>query len=640
MLLYSKIHYLLYEKNKFLVLKTTLSIFIIVLMSVVFSGCTEHQSTDKKPPKAINGKFELSDWDFQKEGAILLNGQWEFYWNKLLYPEDFNQSTVSHKNHIVAVPTSWRNYQIEDKKLPNEGYATYRLLVDLDYIPQDLAINTKAFISTCRIWVDNKEIFQTGVVSDNPNTSKDRFKPQLITIHPQNKQFYITVQISNFGCAYGGFVTGLELGNIHLLNNENNKQAYVDMFLFGSILIMGLYHITLYLLRRKDCSTLYFGIICLLIAIRTLLMGQMLLYSFLPSVPLHIFLKLSMITLYLALTFFVMFIHIVFPLDTPRWFVRFSQAIGLFFFTTAIIFTEKLGNLFIVPYEIISVFILIVLLSVLIKAFLKKRESSILVLSAVLFIILIAINDILNSYGVISTGFFIPFGVFIFIFVQSFMLSRKFAKAFFHEEQLLKSELRMLQAQIKPHFLFNTLNTIICVCRESSEKAEELLLNLSNYLRCGFSFKNDDEFADLETELLHVKSYLHIEKARFLDKLNIIFDIDTNIHCKVPAYIIQPIVENSVRHGILPCKDGGTVRLTVKKNNNMLIIIVEDDGVGMTEEKLTALLNSSDKKAGIGISNIQNRIQRIYGKSIKIKSTKGIGTIVTLELPLSDALNL
>lgn len=292
---------------------------------------------------------------------------------------------------------------------------------------------------------------------------------------------------------------------------------------------------------------------------------------------------------------------------------------------------DKLNNLFLLPFQICGVLIIILILFILAKAAYYKRDAALVFLIATISIVFITINDTLNGYGIIKTGFYIPIGQLLFIFVQSFMLFRKLVK---QEELLLRSELRMLQAQIKPHFLFNALNTIISVSRSSSEKTIQLLLYLSDYLRCGFSFKNDEEFVDFDTEILHVKSYLEIEKARFSDKLKIIYEIDNNIECKVPPYILQPLVENAVRHGILPLKNGGTVKLSAKKTDNTLYIIIEDNGVGMTEEKLNSILNGTDKTSGIGVSNVKGRIQRIYKRKIKIESAIGKGTIISITIPI------
>lgn len=627
-------------KLNFSTFKRKILPFFIVFIAIIllFTGFTlltihnPQKSQSLKQPLAKNGVLDLSDWNFQNDGIVKLRGQWKFYWNKLLDPMQFAIQHAPQNEQTTLVPGLWKNIKSDAHYLSDDGYATYRLLIKLDSPPQNLAVNIKFLVSSCRIWLDNKKIYESGTVSVKSDDYEGRFNPGVIPIHPENNQFYITVQISNFNYANGGFITDLELGDTLMIINQKNARSFQDIFLFGSIMIMGLYHLTLFVLRRKEYYTLYFSILCFLLSLRTLLMGEMLLYNFIPAIPLFVFLKLSQSTLSLGLVFFVMYVHSFFPEDTPTWFVKLSQVSGFLFTALIIITSDKVYSIFLLPFQISSILIIISLLVIIAKAACLRRDASIVFLIAALSCAIIIINDTLNGYGLISTGFYIPIGQFLFIFVQSFILFRKLMKS---EEQLLKSELRMLQAQIKPHFLFNALNTIISVSRISSEKTVELLLYLSDYLRCGFSFKNDEEFVNFDTEILHVKSYLALESARFSDKLKVIFDIDESIDCKVPPYIIQPLVENSVRHGILPLKNGGTVKLSAKQTNNILTIVVEDNGVGMSQQKLVSLLNGTDRKAGIGVTNVRNRIQRIYKRKIEIRSEINKGTFVSIRIPLT-----
>ncbi len=616
--------------------KTILSIAIsAILIWAVFSVLIHFGFQKSNTPKQVTAKdgvIDLSEWDYKIDEAVKLIGNWEFYWNELLTLKQIESNAFEEKVPTTTVPGLWKNTFVKGKKLTNEGYATYRLLIKMDSLPENLAVNVKFFISSCKIWVDDKIIYEAGSVGKNVDAFEGKFNPQIIEIHPNNKNFNITVQISNYGYANGGFASSIELGDTMQLISKKYSRAFTDMFLFGAIMIMALYHLALFVFRRKEYYTLYFGIMCLLISIRVLLMGEMLLYNFLPNISLNILLKVSGIVFPLILPCFIMFIHSFFREDTPLWFVRLAQSIGLLFSIITIVLPNNLRYNFLFPFQVCSVIIIIILLVVIAEAAYKRRDGALVFFIATTSITLIILNDILNGYGILITGYYIPIGQLLFIFVQAFMLFRKLVK---QEELLIKSELRMLQAQIKPHFLFNALNTIISVSRTSSEKAIELLLYLSDFLRCGFSFKSDEEFVDFEREIIHVKSYLEIEKARFLDRLDVIFDVDSSINCKVPACIIQPIVENAVRHGILPRKDGGTVKLSAKQQENILLISIEDDGVGMTTEKINSVLSGADKSTGIGVANVKERIHRIYKTKISIQSVQEKGTVVSITIPLN-----
>ncbi|WP_058485007.1 sensor histidine kinase [Defluviitalea phaphyphila] len=217
---------------------------------------------------------------------------------------------------------------------------------------------------------------------------------------------------------------------------------------------------------------------------------------------------------------------------------------------------------------------------------------------------------------------------------ELFSTQLELSKIDYQNELLNKAELKALQAQIQPHFLFNALNTIISFCRTDPSKARELLLKLSYYLRT--QFKNTDEFIPLEQEINYIKAYLSIEEARFSDRLKVIYDIDSDIECKVPPLLLQPIVENSLKHGLLSKKEGGIVKIIVRKEKNNVLIQIRDNGVGIDSSKISDLLNNSNKEKGIGISNVNARLKSIYGTQLEICSDKGRGTVVTIKIPMGE----
>lgn len=194
-----------------------------------------------------------------------------------------------------------------------------------------------------------------------------------------------------------------------------------------------------------------------------------------------------------------------------------------------------------------------------------------------------------------------------------------------------EAELRALHAQINPHFLFNALGTIAALCRRDSNKARELLLLLSHYLRSSIRAGND--IVTLGEELKFVEAYLTIEHTRFGDRLRTQIEIDPGVlDAQVPILSLQPLVENSVRHGIMPRASGGTIRLAGRQEGESLVLTVTDDGVGMMAEA-----NPSPEGNGVGLNNVRQRFLYLYGSSdlVTVTSRPGEGTVVRLQLPLS-----
>ncbi|QSF44945.1 ATP-binding protein [Paenibacillus tianjinensis] len=201
----------------------------------------------------------------------------------------------------------------------------------------------------------------------------------------------------------------------------------------------------------------------------------------------------------------------------------------------------------------------------------------------------------------------------------------------------VETEIAFLQAQIKPHFLYNALNAIISVCPDDPEKATDLLLDLSQYLRSSFDFQNRGQTVPIGKELELVRSYLALEKARFDERLNIEIDVPERIRELVPPLSIQPIVENAVNHGLMQKETGGTVLLSIRLLPRQLVVAVSDDGIGMSHERIGEVLSEERTGGGIGLRNIQRRLLKIYGTGLLIESVPGRGTRISFAIPRTDA---
>ena len=200
----------------------------------------------------------------------------------------------------------------------------------------------------------------------------------------------------------------------------------------------------------------------------------------------------------------------------------------------------------------------------------------------------------------------------------------------------IENEMAFLQAQIKPHFLFNVLNTITAYCYIDPEASAKLIENLSMYLRYSFDFDPSKKEFLLCDEIEFTQNYLDIEKARFEDLIDYEFDIEDADNIYVPPFIIQPLVENAVKHGILKKPDGGKILISGNLQENKYIIKIQDDGIGMEKSKLDAVISGKIADGtGTGLKNIRKRLNHTYNTDLLIESIPGRGTKVTLILKIS-----
>lgn len=181
-----------------------------------------------------------------------------------------------------------------------------------------------------------------------------------------------------------------------------------------------------------------------------------------------------------------------------------------------------------------------------------------------------------------------------------------------------KAEFKALQFQVNPHFLFNALNTISCVCRENSDRARELLVVLATYFR--YNLKQEQYMLPLSEEIQHVKDYLKLEQARFENKLEVHFEVSQELEMPVPTLILQPIVENAVRHGVhgMGCR---YVAVKALMEGQEAVVTVCDKGRGFPPEVLEALKRDESPGRGVGLLNVHKRMKSIYGEDCGLRIT-------------------
>lgn len=284
----------------------------------------------------------------------------------------------------------------------------------------------------------------------------------------------------------------------------------------------------------------------------------------------------------------------------------------------------------------------VILLVLLIRAIILyiRNAEGLLLFIAILSINLYSADAILFSLGLKTSSSFIQVYIMIFAVVMILLLSMQYFTALSSLKTSVKrtreAEIAFLRAQINPHFLYNALNSIASLCGSAPDKAEEVVVELSQYLRHSFDFKRMDAMSTLTKELELLEAYLYVEKTRFGERLKVEYDIDETLDIPIPPLILQPLVENAVKHGLMDNISGGTVTISIKRQAQAAVFTITDNGVGMDVGKLGELLQENPKDSGIGVWNINQRLKMLYNIELKVISQKGYGTQVTFALPLGE----
>ena len=196
-----------------------------------------------------------------------------------------------------------------------------------------------------------------------------------------------------------------------------------------------------------------------------------------------------------------------------------------------------------------------------------------------------------------------------------------------NERELMQSQMSLAISQIQPHFLYNTLSTIAELCRKDSAMAEEVTNRFALYLRGNLEHMGDSFPVEFSKELKHVQTYLWIEKIRFQEELQVVYDIQTEDFI-IPALTVQPLVENAVKHGMMGSENVCTITIRTKCVEWGYQVIIEDDGCGFDPEQV-----KNDGRKHIGIESVRSRLKFMVGGTLTVKSAIGKGTTVIIEIP-------
>jgi len=197
-----------------------------------------------------------------------------------------------------------------------------------------------------------------------------------------------------------------------------------------------------------------------------------------------------------------------------------------------------------------------------------------------------------------------------------------------------QAELRFLRAQIAPHFVYNALSAIESFIRTDPERARELLVGFADFTR--YSFRSHGQWVTMAEELRLVDTYLDLERARFGDRLSVTTRIAPEVlGVMLPSLVIQPLVENAIRHGLEPSERPGTLSITVSDDGAEAVVRIEDDGVGADPVRLLAALSGTDPSDAVGLHNVDERLRAVFGAEhgVRIRSALGAGTTVSLRIP-------
>ncbi len=265
-----------YGKSKKSVLPVNLispSILLMIfsLALIIFPGSVFGASQ----PVVDNGVIDLRNWNFDKQGIVKLNGKWEFFWNHWLEPgKRTSRQEIKKEQVYIDVPAIWNGSKVKDSVISGSGYATYRIRLLLPDGLGSCSIHIPEAGSAYFLYVDGKKYRTVGKPAKNIKATVPRIESVVASFTPQHREMEILILISSFRHRCGGLWETIRFGPSDQIHAQRLKKVSLNFFVFGAILIMGLYHLGLFFIQKKERTAIIFSGFCMLMALRVMVMGE------------------------------------------------------------------------------------------------------------------------------------------------------------------------------------------------------------------------------------------------------------------------------------------------------------------------------------------------------------------------------
>ncbi|HEY8891145.1 MAG TPA: ATP-binding protein [Clostridium sp.] len=632
-----------------------LSITLIVFVTII-KGSSEISHTKKKIPIAEKGVLDLRNWDFKKDGMIKLNGGWEFYDNKLLLPQNF-----------ANTPLGTSSYRHLPDVLKQQEYCTYRLKLLMNNKEELYSVKIGFIQSAYELWADDKLINSVGQVGKTKNEMIPQKDPTIDSFYVKNGEIYLVLRVSNFYNKYGHIDT-LVLGNSEKITTIRENKLALSLFIFGCTIMAAIFSFGVFVNRRKDKGQLYFAIVCVIIAIRTLFIGKGFLTPLLPDLNYTLAAKLKLWTFYAYIPFIMLFIDNSYKKIMSRKLVKISNYLALVFTLIVIFIPVQYYLYYIAPFEALALTLIFYMMYTISEKYIQRQQTDFIVVVGLFALFITRINDILYEYSIIFTDSFASQGILLFIIVNYYVLAKRQANELSRVENN-SAKLRSLNdlkddfLAVTSHELKTPLNGIIGLTEGivnnkyaniDTELREELFLVNSSAKRLSNLVNDMMIFSKLKNNqiVLHTKS-INISNVvdmviKFseisINNKNVVFK---NFINKDTPYVfgdedrIQQILYNLLSNSIKFTHEGEIILSYVVKKP-FVEICVADTGIGIPEHEIHKIFNRyeqvdgiSEKYGGTGVGlYVTKELIQIQGGTIKVSSVIGGGSKFIFTLPL------
>jgi signal transduction histidine kinase len=627
--------------------------------------------------QVTNAYLDLSAYNFDESASVYLDGEWEFYWQKLLDPSTLDSTSSTN----IHVPGSWHR----QGSYSALGYATYVMKLRLPKSQAGLALYFPVINSAATVWVNGVIAERSGIVAIDPQLYKPRLLSTFISLPEKEQDIEIVVQVANFNYFSGGIAASPELGKSSQIVAAINRTNGIENFFAGSLIAMCIYQLILYVLFHRGKPYLWLALICFGVAIRAMIVhgGSFLLPNLFPEVSWEVWKKLEFGSVYAIVALFPLYVFHLFREHAPVKPIYFFSAIsillcGVLLFTPQFVYGRLLeichvGLLLSFVYAVYSIS----------RAWRAGNSDARIILFGVLASFPFILAEIMKNSRIfpveVNFMYLVEMGVLVFLLFQVYLLSHHYAKSYTNLEHMNQNLEQLVEERSGELISANAVkDRLLSVMSHDIKSPLNSLKGILELYNQGAISK--DEFGDyaklIEKDLnktsILVENILYWTASQIkgiqvtIDSFNIWQLVEENVtlfktvanHKKVTIEngiahdlvikadknIVNMVVRNLLSNGIKFSYPNGVIRIVDRIDDDKLMIQVTDQGVGMDVDTVEALFTpelvvsaagtGNEKGTGLGLALCKKYLEKTGG-SLIVESEKGQGSVFTIILPLN-----
>lgn len=630
--------------------------------------------------ESIKGVYTIDQ--FPSNELLPLDGEWEFYWKKLYTPEDFQNNRIDSKPAYVKIPDGPNGFDLGNGENVSLGYGTYHLQIQFpkEEVGTVKALHLPSISTAYNLWVNGELIESNGKVGTSKETAEPQHLKKTAVFQVKSETMELVLQVSNFHQRKSGIFTSIYLGEYETVKEYREKALIFRSLIMMSFIIIGLYHLVLFLFHNSAKHLLFFSISVFFIALRTTMLEEPIANYLLPFLSWDVASKIEYLGFILGALFFAYFVFTQYPNEVSKKMLYFISIINITYSLFVIFASIYASSKTLILMELIGLITIIYILVINFLAFKRKRDNSTLNVIGTLILFAAGINDILFYNGYIHTIELASIALVFFIFTQAIIISRNYSKSFKKNEKYA-NELSVLNASLEEKVISRTneLNEANKQLFEANKKLTEvfesnkkLINNISHEIRSPLTtiqtytkgmldgvLEKDEKYLDLvyqkgvhlakilddlvslsdlendgikfDFEKINVRQYFTnlYEKLKIdLDKKEIIFKFLDHLPDSKEFYFlidqtrIEQVIVNLVNNAQRYIGEDGTIAISLNQNDEHHVIIgVEDNGIGIKETDLKYIF------------------ERFYSRDSQKSNYKGAGLGLTISKEIVERHN-